>query len=222
MQKTIVPLFLAGFLSLLALPQEASADPPSNGFTLEFGFGGNLLTDDSYVAIEDGIHAELKPMVGMHLGFLGRINRFVSLGFLAHYGFAYAQSPYLRHEFADMLAALIEIRVHIGIGIVEPWFGVGVGYAMTHFLGETSGVRKIDRGMMLHGTGIDVAFGLNIFVNRHLAVGPFFRAVFGIWPAVCERTDTDRECERVREHYGERFDDLPHMITFGFFASNTF
>jgi hypothetical protein len=161
-------------------------------------------------------------MVGLSLGLLGRVNRYFSLGFLGHYGFLNPVKDGLREEYADFAAALLEARVHFGIKRFEPWFGFGMGYAMTHVQGERRSPPGQDVAVALHGVGFGLATGFNIYVWNHLSVGPFFRAVMGLWPTVCYSVGRDSECERLDDHYGEAFDDVPHLISFGATIANTF
>ena len=232
MSKRTIGLVL--MMALASLPALSWADLPppygevEGGFA-EVTFGVNGLTTDEYVDGSD-LDADVGPAVGLSFAGGWRPMDYLALDLLVHWAFLSADVEDADSDFSAFLAVMPEVRGHLPMGRFDPWIGFGLGYAMTYtrmegdislgFLGRVNYEGRI----MLHGLGIGVSFGLDIWLTRNLAVSPFFRMVFGVWTKACLDTtvngDHDEDCDDPNDLYDDNpwlgdGDDLPHLWIVG-------
>lgn len=222
------------FVLITLAPSRAEAELPrpygvTTGGAFEGGFGGNGTTSDDYADDYTPVDIDIRPLVGLFMAGYYRIIDYVSLGLLIHYGFLAADFNNADDDTSGFFSALFEVRGHLPIGRFDPWIGFGFGYAMTfaHGWGDFFGVDYDLRGS-LHGVGLGVSLGLNIFITRQFALGPFFRMIFGIYPTACftnasDPDDPDRDCDTVEDMYLDNEpDDYPHLWIVGLSATYMF
>jgi hypothetical protein len=228
------PLFSLLLLTLWAASAEAQIEPlfgQRTGYVLEGSFGVNGVTDDDYV--EDhplfvGSDVAIGPIVGLGVGFYYRPLPFLSAGGFMHYGFLNPKAVGYNDEVGGFFAMLAEVRGHYPIKRFDPWVGFGLGYAVTFsaadYWADTYGG---DASLTLHGVGITLGTGVQIFLTERIAINPFFRMIFGGWPTACIVNDgpgstLDRdECDDVDDIYNDadRVDDWPHLWLVGVAAN---
>ncbi len=230
MTRTTAPIAAIPLaLGLLASPGPAGAELRQTGNVLaELGVSANGVTDDDFASGTHGI--ELDPLVGLSVAVMGRPLRYLSVGVTAHYGFLYARSESYEEEGAGFLGLLLGVRGHLPLRWVEPWLGLGFGYALAHFYGAGSWplVGEGRGHVSLHGLGIGLDAGVGFHVADQLLIGPFFRMIFGVWPTGCYDYELenrfaaveDEGCDSVEDLFGDR--DLPHLWSAGIALTTTF
>lgn len=243
MRKRSITVPLALFVPLAILwPARAGAELPraygvTTGTSIEAAFGGNGLTDDDYVEDYPWINADVDPLVGLSVAGYYRFIDWVSVGLVVHYAFLHADFEDVDHSAAGFLGILAEVRGHLPVSRIDPWVGFGIGYAMTFssakgdvdipFLGDV----EYNGRLMLHGVGIGLSAGMNIFITERFALGPYFRLIFGAYPTGCYQAevgdDETDECDDVEDLYEDTLntndpDDLPHLWVVGVDVNYTF
>jgi hypothetical protein len=232
------------FLVPLALlwPARAGAELPraygaTTGTSIEAAFGGNGITDDDYVESYPWINADLDPLVGLSVAGYYRFIDWVSVGLVVHYAFLGTDFDNVDHSASGFLGILAEVRGHLPVSRIDPWVGFGIGYAMTFSSAEGDvdipfiGSVDYDGRLMLHGVGIGLSAGMNIFVTERLALGPYFRLIFGAYPTACYQADVENdhtdECDDVEGLYEDTLNasephDMPHLWVVGIDVNYTF
>lgn len=228
---------LAGCAVLCAVvtlwPSRAEAELPrpygeTTGWFVEGMFSGNGLTNDDYIDPPGFNDIDIDPLVGLSANIGYRLLDWVSIGLLIHYGFLAADYGDVDQDTAGFLGVLLEVQGHLPMSRFDPWIGFGFGYAMTfsHLWGDYYNVDYNYR-ISLHGIGIGVSAGLNIFITQQLAIGPFFRFIFGVYPTACYDIDIeipdvhDEDCDDLDDIYND-LDDKPHLWTVGLNLSYVF
>jgi hypothetical protein len=232
----------------LLWPAAAGAELPrpygaTTGMYIEGAFGGNGITDDDYVDDLIAIDSDVDPLVGLAVAGYYRFIDWVSLGLVIHYAFLKPNveiwTDDADHESSGFLGILAEVRGHLPVSRVDPWIGLGLGYAMTFSAaeGDASIFGDYEGHIILHGVGIGLSAGVNIFITEQLALGPYFRLIFGGWVSGCYEHTTDGpgpggedhvdECDDIEHLYEDDLlvdnpDDLPHLWVVGLDVNYTF
>ena len=194
----------------------------TTGFMFEGSFSVNGVTTDDYVDDITVNDIDRGALVGLGLAGAYRPIDYVSVGLLAHFGFLNPDVEGADEEQAGFLGLLAEVRGFLPMDRFEPWLGLGFGYAMTYGVAEGEytipflGDIDYQYRLTLHGVGMSVGTGLNIYITERLAVGAFFRMILGGWISGCWETtiegDHEDECDDLEDLYNvDDRDDLPDM-----------
>lgn len=165
-------------------PREEREEPRKPVFYMEGGFGYSYIdmraldTSNFLPAVEEVQGSGYCVTVGT--GF--RLS-FIQLGGRA------ALASYPNFEFG---VALIEAGIRIVTPSIEPWFRVGIGYGWQGDANyETPGVSTTD----VYGLAYNGAFGLDIFLNRIIAIGVGLEG--DVLNLTRQRVDMGDEVDRV-------------------------
>jgi hypothetical protein len=209
-----------------------------HGLSVEGGLGGNGITNDRFainviedVSLDGG---EIKPLVGFYAAGFYRIIRYVSVGLSLQYAFLVPEYLALEHGSAGAFGLLVEARGHFPISRFDPWVAFGLGYALAF----GSGRGRIDNPFItgeydgriaLHGVGIGLSLGANVYLTRQWTLGLYVRLFFGGFTKACYDStyegstgDVDVDyCNSLEVVYDTDHidapepEDLPHLWSVG-------
>jgi len=213
--STIAALLVSAAALAWASPASAQRRPSSEGslFLLSFALGvGDC---------DDWLCGPGEKDTGPHLGFGVQAHvrpvPFFAIGGDFHYQIMSADAVDLpQDESADYMLANLSLRGYIPTqSIVEPWIGLGFGWAHWGYSAVDGGK---ERAHTLSGTDLAISAGVDVQVADHVAVGGMFRLAFPYWQERCkDKIEVDRvteECRDVDTLEPLEQDQMPDMLWF--------
>lgn len=161
--------------------------------------------------------ADTAPLPGLGVGVFVRPIPYFAAGFELHHQWMSAEDGHADRfaESARDLVANIAVRGILPLGAVEPWLGVGFGYAWWGYSWEKD---KKDESVTVDGTNLAFSLGVDVTVAPHWAVGGMLRFALPSWGTRCSESfditngRLRRTCEDVDALDAADRDELPTSL----------
>lgn len=161
--------------------------------------------------------ADTGPLPGLGIGVFFRPIPYFAAGFELHHQWMSAEDGHADrfNESARDLVANLALRGILPLGAVEPWIGVGLGYAWWGYAWEKD---KKDESVSVDGIDLAFSLGVDVAVAPHWAVGGMFRFALPSWGTRCRDSFDIRDgrlkttCEDVDALDAPARDELPDSL----------
>ena len=162
-------------------------------------------------------NASTAPLPGIGIGVYVRPIPYFAAGLELHHQWMSAEdgrSDRFSEGATDVIANLA-LRGILPLGIVEPWIGVGLGYAWWRYAWEKD--KKVE-SLSIDGTNFAFSLGVDVNVAPHWSVGGMFRYALPSWGTRCKESidisdgKLKRECKDVDALDAEDRAELPDSL----------